>query len=436
MRSWFCVVSLILIALFISCSPKLEENGVVSINGTVITADEFFMDIEKARFVKLDSSDRASVIGELVKRKVILTEAEKRGIPGSLGIPSSVDFYVNSLTVDAILEEEVWDSLMEEPQLKLLYKRLGREVGVRHIVITYKDAIRSRKERSEEVALAIAWEIKRKIERGELEFSEAARQYSEDPSALQFGKLGYFRWGQLFEPVQSDAFSLNLREISDPVRSAFGYHLVYIYGMRVVELPPYEEYIPQLKQFIRSKKGPEFNQGLKRFEKRLNRKYRIVFNEVLILEMYQAIVKLNSGNEDVPRSEQIMNIDTKGIVCTIDGEPLDVEWFKSAIKRSGPLARSLVLKESDLKTNLKHAVFRHLTIQYALKSKDSTWHLNIKRWANRQYILVIRNKLLQQLENERVEPGIDTEELIDDLVSNYSILINDKFLTSYGGGVN
>jgi len=76
----------------------------------------------------------------------------------------------------------------------------------------------------------LALEIKREIESGERTFAEAAAIYSEDGSAESGGDLGTFDRNRMVAPFTEVAFSLPVGQISDPVQTQFGYHLIEVLG--------------------------------------------------------------------------------------------------------------------------------------------------------------------------------------------------------------
>lgn len=75
--------------------------------------------------------------------------------------------------------------------------------------------------------------IKQSILDGETDFATMARQHSEDPgSAAQGGDLGFFRRGELAPEYEATAFSLKQGEISDPVETMFGFHMIQLLERR------------------------------------------------------------------------------------------------------------------------------------------------------------------------------------------------------------
>lgn len=73
-----------------------------------------------------------------------------------------------------------------------------------------------------------AEEILTKLKEGKESFENLARQYSEDVTALQGGDLGYFSQGQMVPEFERAAFSLKAGEISDIVKTQFGYHIIKV----------------------------------------------------------------------------------------------------------------------------------------------------------------------------------------------------------------
>ncbi len=77
------------------------------------------------------------------------------------------------------------------------------------------------------VAEERARQIKQSIESNEISFSEAASRYSDDVvSAQAGGSLGWFTWGAMIPEFEAALRSLAVGEISAPIRSAYGYHLI------------------------------------------------------------------------------------------------------------------------------------------------------------------------------------------------------------------
>ena len=73
--------------------------------------------------------------------------------------------------------------------------------------------------------LSLAQELKTKIAKGE-SFANLAKQYSIDVSKKRGGDLGYFGRGTMVPEFEKAAFSLEKGQVSDIVKTKFGYHII------------------------------------------------------------------------------------------------------------------------------------------------------------------------------------------------------------------
>ena len=104
------------------------------------------------------------------------------------------------------------DSLPVEPT-KYLVSHLLRKIKPSEVAITKTKSILNN--------------IKKDIEEGKMSFSESASKYSEDPgSKNNDGSLGWVKRGSLVKNFETIAFTLNLNQISEPVETLFGFHLI------------------------------------------------------------------------------------------------------------------------------------------------------------------------------------------------------------------
>lgn len=102
------------------------------------------------------------------------------------------------------------------------------EVGARHILISYKGAMRAAPyiDRTKEQAEMLATELQEKALSG-ADFEELARKHSDDPgSASSGGSLGTFSRGQMVKEFSDAAFSLPIGGVSEVVESPFGFHVI------------------------------------------------------------------------------------------------------------------------------------------------------------------------------------------------------------------
>lgn len=120
--------------------------------------------------------------------------------------------------------------------------------------------------RTEEEALAVITALRERVEKDD--FGEIAKEYSEDPgSAVNGGDLGWFGKGMMVPEFEEAAFALNKGEISEPIKTQFGYHIIRLTDRREVENKNVPEVIlvkePSTTEETKEKVAAEENSGIK-----------------------------------------------------------------------------------------------------------------------------------------------------------------------------
>jgi foldase protein PrsA len=114
-----------------------------------------------------------------------------------------------------LLQEKaaVKDIKVTEDELKDYYEKFKPEVKARHILVEDEKT---------------AKEVKAKLDAGS-KFEDLAKEYSKDPgSAANGGDLGWFGPGKMVPPFEEATYALEINEISGPVKSEHGYHIIQL----------------------------------------------------------------------------------------------------------------------------------------------------------------------------------------------------------------
>ena len=121
------------------------------------------------------------------------------------------------------------DKTVTERLVKEAYSRSQMEVSAAHLLINCAaDAKPSDSLSAYEKIIG----LRKRVVKGE-SFEAIASLYSEDPSAkTNKGDLGYFTVFQMIYPFEKAAFTTPVGEVSQPIRTRFGYHLVYVKDKR------------------------------------------------------------------------------------------------------------------------------------------------------------------------------------------------------------
>lgn len=139
---------------------------------------------------------------------------------------------------------------VDEDQLKAAYEKevanLAEQRHAAHILIEVNDKV------SDEQAKARAEEIAERLNKGE-DFAALAKEYSQDPgSANNGGDLGLAGPG-VYDPAFEDAlYKLSDNQVSAPVRTSFGYHLIKLLGVEAPDVPTFASLRDKLTRDLKS----------------------------------------------------------------------------------------------------------------------------------------------------------------------------------------
>lgn len=115
-----------------------------------------------------------------------------------------------------------------------------------------------------------AKEIKEKINSG-LSFEDAAKQFSSCPSSAQGGDLGVFTRGRMVPEFENAAFELSVGEISQPVETQFGYHLIKVEEKNDASIMPLSEVADTVRNnLIQEKQNQKYYETTEQLKKRYN----------------------------------------------------------------------------------------------------------------------------------------------------------------------
>ncbi len=143
--------------------------------------------------------------------------------------------------LELVLDDYAEQVEIEDSTLRKLYENQQEEYRkperrrASHLLVTVDE------QQDEAAALAKITSLKAEIDAGK-PFAEVARNHSEDPgSSKNGGDLGLFGRDVMDPAFEKVAFSLATGEVSEPVRSAFGYHLILVTEVETEQVEPYAE---------------------------------------------------------------------------------------------------------------------------------------------------------------------------------------------------
>ena len=281
-RLIFFGISVLFFSWFLGCEKSGEKGlgskELVRINNVSIPLEEFRQISEKQPLegkMRLlnEKGLRDFLDNYVITREVLYQESKQKGLDQNKEIVTKVEDFKRAMVIDALLEEVLkGKGEVSENEVQKYYKENEnrftepQEIKIRHIVVNSDPILK---------------EVLTKLARGE-SFENLAFTYNIDKSRENGGDLGYIRRGQLapsFTQFEETAFSLRERgEVSEIVKTPFGYHLIQLVERRGTALKPFNQVKEKIRSFLQTKKRQD---AYLEYVKEAKSRAKIIVNEKL-----------------------------------------------------------------------------------------------------------------------------------------------------------
>src|ERR1700674_228614 len=182
---------------------------------------------------------RDALLAYLIDVTILATAAEAQKMQDAPGFARKLAFVRSKVLMEALLDQASKGAVTEEAMRKLYEESVSKlkpeeEVRARHILVDSEDK---------------AKEVIAKLKAGG-DFAALAKEYSKDPGAAEGGDLGYFTKDQMVAEFADAAFKMKPGDISDPVKTQFGWHVIKLEDRRKKPVPIFEQVKDQIEQFL------------------------------------------------------------------------------------------------------------------------------------------------------------------------------------------
>ncbi len=239
------------LAMALLAAPvRAEDKVLAKVNGSEIHQS----DVKLAEgelgpsLAQMDPAAKAkNVLSFLIDMKLLSKAAEDKDIQNTDDFKTRMEFDRNRLLMDSLLTSEgkaaVTDDAMKKVYDKAAKQISGQEeVHARHILVKTK---------------AEADEIEGELKKG-ADFAELAKKRSKDPGASNGGDLGFFTKDEMVPEFSKVAFALKPGQISDPVKTAFGWHIIKVEARRQRKPPSFDQMKGQIGTYLSRKAQADF----------------------------------------------------------------------------------------------------------------------------------------------------------------------------------
>jgi peptidyl-prolyl cis-trans isomerase SurA len=206
-----------------AAAQDLNDKILMTVDGRNVPTGEFIRMYRKS-YDTTDTKDLDSYVSQYVIFKLKVADAIREGYDTTKAFKTELQGYRNQLAQNYLTDNDAREKL-----LKQAYQRSLKELNEWHILINCPpeakpaDTLKAWKK---------ARDVRERIILGE-PFEQVARSTSDDPSAkINGGNLGYFTVFQMIMPFEDAAYNLKPGEVSEPVRTPYGYHIIKVSNIR------------------------------------------------------------------------------------------------------------------------------------------------------------------------------------------------------------
>jgi len=179
-----------------------------------------------------------AITEQLISEYALMDKALEAGIDESREVKARLAAARRAALAEAYITTELAERVNDEA-LRDGYDKMTKdfpeeeEVRARHILVDEEDDAKA---------------ITKTLRDTDEDFAKLAAEKSTGPSGASGGDLGYFKKGDMVAPFAEAAFSMKPGEISDPVQTQFGWHVIKVEDRRMSKPPSFEELESQIRQ--------------------------------------------------------------------------------------------------------------------------------------------------------------------------------------------
>ena len=229
----------------VAATARADPKILAKVDGVAITEDDFndaLADIGPGLPEKLEGPEREKyVLDYLIDLRLVAKQALADKLDGTADFARRLAYYHDKLAMEGLLTNVAKSATTEEAERKA-YDEAAKaqppepEVHARHILLPTE----------EEAKAALA-----RIKAGE-DFAKVATELSKD-TAGDGGDLGWFTKDRMVPEFADVAFKLEPGQVSDPVKSQFGWHIIKVEAKRMKTFPPFEQVKDQAARYVAQK---------------------------------------------------------------------------------------------------------------------------------------------------------------------------------------
>ncbi len=254
MKTWS---ALLLAAALIGLAPlaaAADDVVVARVNGVDIKQSDLDFAASEVgpRLSNYAPIDRKRVLLQYVIENELMAEAgQNDGLDKAPTFAAREKYHDRRALRDAFFDVDITNAVTEDAAKKIYDEKIAtmkpqQEIHARHILVATEDE---------------AKKVAERLKNGE-DFATVAKEVSKDTGA-EGGDLGFFTRGQMLKPFEDAAFALDVGQISAPVQTQFGWHIIKVEEKRDQPLPTFDQVKGTIMGQLVQQKAQEVVSGLR-----------------------------------------------------------------------------------------------------------------------------------------------------------------------------
>ena len=246
------------------------ETILASFGDQTITLGEFNQIWEEVPEEYKLQLDKSMVLDQMISEKLLIQEAKNMGLEKDNDVLEQIKKMTEQILVQVLIEREILDKIdVNDEEVSEYYGQNKDNFTEKEQVHLYNILLESEEE---------AQDILEQLKAGG-DFSEIAIEKSAGPSAAQGGDLGYLTKGTIIPEIEEVVFALELEELSEVIKTDFGFHILKITEEKPESVKTLEEVKEEIIQTLLPTKQ---NKAFENLLEELKGKAEIEINEELL----------------------------------------------------------------------------------------------------------------------------------------------------------
>ena len=242
--------------LFAPLAARADDPVIARANGVDIHESDLTFAEEEigSNMPQMPAAQKRDYLITYLTDVVIVSQAaEKAKLGDRDDVKRRLAFDHNRVLMEAMLTDTAKSALTDDAMHKVYDEAIKQmpaeeEVHARHILVPTEDEAKA---------------IEDQLKKG-ADFAALAKEKSKDPGAADGGDLGYFTKDQMVPEFAEAAFKLDKGQISDPVHTQFGWHIIKVEDKRTKPTPTFDQVKAQLSNYVEHRAQAEMVDNLRK----------------------------------------------------------------------------------------------------------------------------------------------------------------------------